>query len=299
MATTRRLKRTAVYLTFRLAAGVVGILPERLAIQLGRLAGRIAWIVGGDRRRMAIRHMQRVGEGEGAEQQARRMFMAYGRYWAEALWMRPRRAHSAGQRVTVDGLDRVTAARDAGTGMVFALPHIGNWEVAGTVAVQEGIELVAVAEKLGSRRLVEWFVKLRKMLGIDIVLADGSRDVFRKLFGVIDRGGAVALVTDRDLSGRGVEVEFFGEKTTLPSGAITIGIRTGAPVLPVGSFFQDGRGHFIVVGPPLDIPTEGPMDLRIATGMAALASALEDLVRRAPDQWHLLQANWPSDRKLP
>ena len=211
--------------------------------------------------------------------------------------MRPRRARSVVERVSVDGLERVTDARDAGTGMVFALPHVGNWEVAGTIARREEIELVAVAEKLGSRRLVEWFSRLRNMLGIQIVLADGSREVFRNLFGVIGRGGAVALVTDRDLSGNGAEVEFFGEKTTLPTGAVTLGVRTGAPVFPVGSFFKEKRGHHIVVGPPLQIPNDGSTEERIAAGMIALAAALEELVRLAPEQWHLLQPNWPSDRE--
>jgi KDO2-lipid IV(A) lauroyltransferase len=297
VATTRRLKRSAVYLTLRFASAVLAILPERAAIELGRLGGWLAWLFAGERKKMADRHMRRVGAGDEAPEQARKVFVAYGRYWAEALWMRPRRARSVVERVTVDGLERVTDARDAGTGMVFALPHVGNWEVAGTIARREEIELVAVAEKLGSKRLVEWFSRLRNMLGIQIVLADGSREVFRELFGVIGRGGAVALVTDRDLSGRGAEVEFFGEKTTLPTGAITLGIRTGAPVLPVGSFFGPRRGHHIVVGPPVEIPTEGSMDERMAAGMTALAAALEKLVRLAPEQWHLLQPNWPSDRE--
>jgi KDO2-lipid IV(A) lauroyltransferase len=248
---------------------------------------------------MAMRHMQRVGVGEGAERAAREMFSAYGRYWAEVLWMRPRRAQEVVDRVTVEGLERVIAARDAGTGMVYALPHVGNWEVAGTIARREGIELVAVAERLGNRRLVDWFIKLRNMLGIQIVLADRNRGVMLKLHEVIERGGAVALVTDRDLSRRGAEVEFFGEMTTLPTGAVTIGIRTGAPVFPVGSFFSDGRGHHVVVGPPLEIPSEGTLEERTSAGTAALAVALESLVRRAPEQWHLLQPNWPSDREAP
>lgn len=252
-------------------------------------------MLGGERKNMAIRHMRRVGASGDASGQARQMFIAYGRYWAEALWMRPRRAEAVVERVSVDGLERVIDARDAGTGMVYALPHVGNWEVAGTIARREGIELMAVAEKLGSKRLVDWFIKLRNMLGIQVVLADGSREVFRKLFGVLGRGGAVALVTDRDLSGRGAEVEFFGEKTTLPTGAITLGIRTGAPVFPVGSFFREKRGHHIVVAPAIEIPAEGSMEERMAIGMTALASALEELVRMAPEQWHLLQPNWPSD----
>ncbi|NNC40414.1 MAG: hypothetical protein HKN95_06960 [Acidimicrobiia bacterium] len=297
MAATRRLKRSAVYPTLRFASAILAVLPERAAVELGRLGGWLAWLFAGDRKKMANRHMRRVGAADDAPGQARRVFVAYGRYWAEALWMRPRRARSVVERVSVDGLDRVTDARDAGTGMVFALPHVGNWEVAGTIARREEIELVAVAEKLGSRRLVEWFSRLRNMLGIQIVLADGSREVFRNLFGVIGRGGAVALVTDRDLSGNGAEVEFFGEKTTLPTGAVALGVRTGAPVFPVGSFFKEKRGHHIVVGPPLQIPNDGSTEQRIAAGMIALAAALEELVRLAPEQWHLLQPNWPSDRE--
>ena len=146
--------------------------------------------------------------------------------------------------------------------------------------------------------MIDWFIKLRNMLGIQIVVADGSREVFRKLFDVIRRGGAVALVSDRDLSGRGVEVEFFGETTTLPGGAVSIGIRTGAPVFPVASFFRDGRGHHIIVGPALHIPAEGTMDERLAAGMNDMAMAFEELIRLAPEQWHLLQPNWPSDRVL-
>jgi len=298
VATPRSLKRFAVYWTFRLAAAVAGVLPERLAIQLGKFGGTVAWALSGRRKQMAIRHMRRVGAGEAAKRQSRRLYSAYGRYWAEALWMRPRRSAAAGSRVTVDGLDRVTRARDAGTGMIFALPHVGNWEVAGTIAIQESIELLAVAEKLGSRRMIDWFIKLRNMLGIQIVVADGSRDVFRRLFDVIGRGGAVALVSDRDLSGRGVEVEFFGETTTLPGGAVSIGIRTGAPVFPVASFFRDGRGHHIIVGPALPIPAEGTMDERVAAGVREMAVAFEELIRLNPEQWHLLQPNWPSDREL-
>ena len=298
VAASRTLKQIVAYAAIRLAAGFLGLLPERLAIAVGRAVGRGVWIVAGKRKQMAVRHMTRLGGPEAASVRARQMYVAYGRYWAEALWMRPRRAAEVVERVSVDGLDQVLAARDAGTGMVYALPHIGNWEVAGTICRREGIELMAVAEKLRNRRLIEWFVRLRNMLGIDIVLADGSRDVFRQLYGVLDRGGAVALVADRDLSGRGVPVDFFGEQTTLPGGAISLGVRRGVPVFPVASFFREGRGHHIVVAEPIDIPTEGSIESRIAAGVAAMADAFEDLIARAPEQWHLLQPNWPSDREL-
>lgn len=296
MAASRRLKRAAFYWAIRGAAGLIGLLPEQVAIWIGRGAGRLTWLLAGTRKDMAIRHMTRVGGAGTARARARRMYDNYGRYWAEALWMRPRRAAEVVGRVTVDGLDKVLAARDARTGMIYALPHIGNWEVAGTICMREDIELLAVAEKLGNRRLAEWFIRLRAMLGIKVVLADGSREVFRAMHEVLDRGGAVALVTDRDLSGRGVATQFFGEETTLPTGAVALGIRREVPVFPVASYFRDGRGHHIVVGAPLEIPAVGRFDERLQAGIDLLAKSLEELVRRAPEQWHLLQPNWPSDR---
>jgi KDO2-lipid IV(A) lauroyltransferase len=296
VASPRRLKQLAVFVAYRLGAGIVGLLPESVAVRLGEWAGWLAWTWADRRKDMALRHMGRVvGEGDRTSE-ARAMFSAYGRYWAEVLWMRPRRAAAVHRRVTTDGLERVLAARDAGTGMIYALPHIGNWEVAGTVAEHEGIELVAVAEKLTNRRLAEWFIRLRRMLGIEVVLADGSPAVMRHLFEVIRRGGAVALVTDRDLSHSGVEVEFFGEVTTLPVGGVALAIRTGAPIFPVASYFADGRGHHVVVEPALEIPSEGTLDERVQAGVQALARALEGLIRREPTQWHLVQPNWPSDR---
>lgn len=296
MATPRRLKGMAVYWVLRTVAGFVGLLPERLAVWLGELGGSIVWRFAGDRRDMAIRHMSRLGGADSAERMARGMFVSYGRYWGEALWIRPRKAARVMERVSVEGLDRLLAARDAGKGMIFALPHIGNWEVAGTITRREGVELMAAAERLGNQRLVDWFTKLRAMLGIQIVLADGGREVFRALYRVIERGGAAALLTDRDISGSGVEVSFFGEMTTLPKGAISIAIRSGAPVFPAASYFKPGLGHHLVVEPPLTIPTEGSLEERVLAGTTELAAALERLIRRAPEQWHLLQPNWPSDR---
>jgi KDO2-lipid IV(A) lauroyltransferase len=112
---------------------------------------------------------------------------------------------------------------------------------------------------------------------------------------VIRGNGMVALLCDRDLRGRGVPVCFFGEETTLPAGPVTLALRTGAPVLPVAAYFRPNGGHRIVVHPPLELP-EGHRPEDIREGTQRLAEALEAMIREAPEQWHLLQPNWPSDR---
>jgi lauroyl/myristoyl acyltransferase len=135
---------------------------------------------------------------------------------------------------------------------------------------------------------------MRAEFGIEIVLATGRVEVMRRLERAIADNKAVALLSDRDLKGKGVEVEFFGEKTTLPPGPATLALRTGAPIFPVGCYFNDG-GYRVVVRDALPVREEGSRTDKINTLTQALAKELEEIISQAPDQWHLVVPNWPSD----
>jgi phosphatidylinositol dimannoside acyltransferase len=283
------------YLGLRAGMGLLGVLPGRVVRVLGSGFGRIWAIFDRTRRLMATRHMMRVlGEGGPAQEAAVDVMKAYGRYYAEALWAR---AHRVGEMLAVtrvDGLDHLLRARDAGNGMIFALPHMGNWEAAAPIAVSEGIPVVAVAEVLPNRRITEWFTRMRADFGIEVVLATGRIEVMRRLEEAIGDNKAVALLCDRDLKRKGVEVEFFGERTTLPPGPATLAVRTGAPLFPVGCYFDDG-GYRVVVKPPLPVPEEGSRPEKVAAMTQTLAFELEKIISEEPRQWHLVVPNWPSD----
>jgi KDO2-lipid IV(A) lauroyltransferase len=105
----------------------------------------------------------------------------------------------------------------------------------------------------------------------------------------------VCLLSDRDLAGDGIEVEFFGERTTLPAGPATLAVRTGAPLVPAGVYFRDHGGHFAKIGPPLPVQREGRLRDDVGRITQDLARRFEELIRMAPEQWHLMQPNWPSD----
>ena len=106
----------------------------------------------------------------------------------------------------------------------------------------------------------------------------------------------VCLLSDRDIQGGGIEVEFFGERTTLPAGPATLGLRAGAPILPVAVYFtRRVNGHHAIVRPPLDAERRGKLREDVTRLTQDLAHELEYLIRRAPEQWHLFQPNWPSD----
>ena len=289
----------AVYLLVRAMSALFGLLPEAAMRRGGELMGRAVSLVSRRKAALLRSHLERVvGPVPDIDRRVRQMFASYGRYWAEVLWVRPRRRHAILAHASVEGIEHIRRAQEEGSGIILALPHLGNWEAAGAKAHEIGVPVLAVAELLANERLVDWFLEVRKALGIDVVLAGSGRRVTEALLRRLKEGGTIALLADRDLTGRGLEVEFFGETTTIPAGAVSLADRTGAALLPVGCYFNERRGHSFVVHPPLEMPSSGSRSDRVAQAGQGLARALEDVIRAQPEQWHLFQPNWPSDHEV-
>jgi len=284
------------FIGYRLFTGILGLLPEPAMRWVGEGLGRLAWYVAGGRRRLVQRHLRRVlGPDASVKARSRRMFARYGRYWAEVFWLRPRRKKEVVTYTTIVNVESLFRSHEAGKGIILALPHMGNWEVAGAAAEAIGLPVLAAAEALPNDLITDWFIAVRKMVGIDVVLVGKGRRATGELMKRLREGGTVALVADRDLSGRGVPVRFFGEGTTMPAGAVALADKTGAPIHVVGSYFNQGRGHWYLVKDPLQLPEGDDRDERIAAGVQVFATALEEVIREAPEDWHLFLPNWPSD----
>jgi len=192
------------------------------------------------------------------------------------------------------GEEHIKAAIDAGTGAILALPHLGSWDFAGAWLAGRGYDVSVVAEVLEPRELFDWFVATRETLGMRVVPLSARAGA--EMLASLRNNEAICLLCDRDLSGDGVEVEFFGERTTLPGGPAMIALRTGAPILPVATYFTDRyNGHHSIVRPPLDLTRTDSLRADVARITQDLAHEFEVLIRRAPEQWHLFQPNWPSD----
>lgn len=294
------MKGLPAYLLFRLLTGILGWLPHSVIARGGSLAGWLASFLATDRMALLRRHMRRVLGEEASQAEiteaARGMFESYGRYWGEVFWFRPRRKEWAVRHTPIDGKDPVLAAQESGRGVILAIAHVANWEAAAVVADSIGLPVMSVAEELPNRRITEWFIDVRAGFDTEIVVA-GRGSTMGALVKGIERGKAVALVADRDVTGRGVEVEFFGERTTMPSGPAALAELTGAALFPVGTYYE-GDGFRLVAHPELELdPSITDRQERIADATQRLAAAFEEIIRRAPEQWHLFQPNWPSDRQ--
>ncbi|HEX4161254.1 MAG TPA: hypothetical protein VHZ05_02080, partial [Acidimicrobiales bacterium] len=192
------------------------------------------------------------------------------------------------------GREHLSKAMADGKGIVMALPHVGSWEWGGYWLALEGMPMTAVVEVLEPEELFEWFVEKRAAMGLTAVpLGEGTT---APLVRAIKNNELAGLVSDRDLQGNGVEVEFFGERTTLPGGAATLAIRTGAPLIPVCVYSGPGRHwHTAVVHPPMDTSRRGTLREDVARITQDMARVFEHDIRCRPEQWHMYQPNWPSD----
>ncbi|MDQ1438727.1 MAG: phosphatidylinositol dimannoside acyltransferase [Acidimicrobiaceae bacterium] len=296
-----RTRRLAPYWGYRTAASLARALPAPVsAIGGDALVVAMApalW----SRRRMIERHLRRASggtlEGWALRRAAGRAIQSYVRYWIESFRLSEMTPAELDAGMDYEGLELLDAALAEGRGVILALPHLGGWDFGGAWFASQGYQATVVVEPLDPPELFEWFADMRRAIGLEVVPLgpDAGTAVLRRL----KQGGIVGLVCDRDLPGTGVEVEFFGERTTLPSGPATLALRTGAPLLPVAVYFEGRHGHRGVVRPPIDVARAGGFRDDVARVTQALAHELEDLIRRDPSQWHMFQPNWPSDRAEP
>jgi lauroyl/myristoyl acyltransferase len=295
----RRAADRAVYGAYRAGAWLAQTLPYPGAEALARVGGRLSAVVMPSRRVMVARHQQRAAgralAPEELERRVRKTFDSYARYWLEIfrLPVEVRDANVA-RYFTIGGYEHITAGVAAGRGTILALPHLGGWEWAGAWMALQGHDLLAVVEPVEPPELFDWFAAQRNAIGLDIVPL--GPDVAARVARALRDNEIVCLLCDRDLTGDGVEVEFFGERTRLPAGPATLALRTGAALLPAATYFRPGRDHRAMVLPPVDTSRAGRLRDDIARITQALAYEFEGLIREAPEQWHLLQPNWPSDR---
>jgi KDO2-lipid IV(A) lauroyltransferase len=150
-----------------------------------------------------------------------------------------------------------------------------------------------VVEPLEPADMFDWFAEFRRSLGMTIVPL--GPDAGTAILKALRANQLVGLLCDRDIAGGGVEVEFFGERTTLPAGPATLALRTGAPLLPTAVYFDTHGRHRGVVRPAIDLTRQGSLREDVSRITQTIAHELEVLIRAAPEQWHVFQPNWPSD----
>ncbi|WP_460063542.1 phosphatidylinositol mannoside acyltransferase [Streptomyces sp. YKOK-I1] len=273
-------------------------LPEPAAVRLGQTVADLAWKKRGKGVRRLESNYARVVPDAGPERLAelsRAGMRSYLRYWMESFrlpaWSEQRIRTGFDPKDVHHLTDGIASDR----GVILALPHMANWDLAGAwVTTELETPFTTVAERLKPESLYDRFVAYREGLGMEVLPHSGGT-AFGTLARRLRDGGLVCLVAERDLSASGVPVDFFGDTATMPAGPALLAQQTDALLLPVTLWYDESpvmRGR---VHPPIEVPRSGTRAERTSVMTQALADAFASGIADHPEDWHMLQRLWRSD----
>jgi lauroyl/myristoyl acyltransferase len=284
------------------AAGwmIVCRLPERWMQRAFRSFADIAWRRQGPRVQVLEANLVRVlgpdADGAALRAASREVMRRYARYWLEIF----RLPVMPVQRL-VDGMQDfgnrqlIFDSVASGRGVVIALPHMGNWDQAGAWIITMGAgSFTTVMERLKPESVYERFVTFREGLGMEVLPASGGARPFGILAQRLRAGKIVVLPCDRDVTGSGIEVEFFGEKAKMMAGPAALAVQTGAVLIPTVLWFtEDGWG--VNIGAEIKQPAGGTRMQKVAAMTQETARFFEDGIRAHPYDWLMLQKVFVAD----
>ncbi|MEU3607995.1 phosphatidylinositol mannoside acyltransferase [Streptomyces sp. NPDC035033] len=273
-------------------------LPEPVARALGRKIADTVWKRRGKGVLRLEANLARVVPDATPERLAelsKAGMRSYMRYWMESFrlpaWSRERAANGFAPK----DVHHLKDALASGRGVILALPHMGNWDLAGVWVTRAlGVPFTTVAERLKPESLYDRFVAYRESLGMEVLPHTGGA-AFGTLARRLRAGGLVCLVADRDLSASGVEVSFFGEPVRMPAGPAMLALQTDSLLLPVTLWYDDSDVMRGQVHAPLDAPESGTRAEKTSLMTQALADVFAGGIADHPEDWHMLQRLWLAD----
>lgn len=290
------IRNRLVLFSYKSGSVVLRYLPQSLARGLGIVGGTLAFAGFSKKRRLVSDNMRRaVGDDYGTVKinvLCLKAFVSYAIYWVEALGLGNASPSSLAARMSFSGLEHLYRALGSGKGAIITSPHLGNWDFGAAWFASKGNPIIAVMEEIEPKELLQWFAAHRVGFGVKAIPA--SPDSFKELVKALRANQVVALVADRDLSGAGIEMNFFGEVTTLPQGVALLALRTGTPIFPTAVYLLPGGGHFTLIRKPIVALRRGSLREDVERVTAQIVESYEVAIKADPAQWHLFQPNWPS-----
>jgi phosphatidylinositol dimannoside acyltransferase len=302
----RRLSVRLTGLAYQLGWKLICRVPESWAHWAFTEVADIAWRRQGPSVQVLEANLHRVlaysqgspdVDGKELRTLSRATLRSYARYWLEVFRrpVIPIERFVAGMHINPEGEAALFANLKAGRGAVIALPHMGNFEQAGAWVVASGAgSFTTVVERLKPESVYEAFVRFRESLGMEVLPLTGGPHPFGVLAQRLRAGKLVCLVSDRDLTDSGVEVELFGEKARIAAGPAALAVQTGAALMPVGTWFEgDEWGAHIYEEIP--VPAPGTRAEKVAEMSQQLAHVFSDVIAEHPQDWHMLQRVFIAD----
>lgn len=268
-------------------------LPRSWAYAAAVLAARFAfWFSPLARPRLAFN--LRVACPELDERELRRITWLNFRNHAKAyadLMMLPRTEVSAMRPLLkVQGWENLEEARALGKGVMAVSCHMGSYEIVAAIWAATLTPVSFFAEEMEPRALFEWYRDTRARLGISVLTL--SLPGIRKVNEALHEKEMVITAIDRDITGTGHVMPFFGRPAPIPLGIAAIALRLGTPLLPVCVYRLPDDSYMAEAAPLVIAKSTGDRKADEIRVTQELLRHIEGFIRRHPEQWHVPHRIW-------
>lgn len=281
-------------LALRLLDALAAVVPARWLYSVARWVGTLALPVF-ERKRIAVRaNVQRLRpamEPRDLDRATRGVFQENACYYVDAaLLARITPPDVLRKHLSVEGLDLLQDAVAEGNGVVLAGAHLSNSEVPFQALAALGIDALALVEPLQDRRRMDAMQRRRQASGLRFVPA--TMDGVRQAIEMLRSGGVVAILTDRDIQGKGTCIPFAKRLAKFPTGAVDLAMRTDAKLL-IGLAIRERNDHFRVLFLPTDeLLRSDNRALDLRANLASLIRRMEPIIAANVDQWRVFESPW-------
>ena len=287
-----------------LAVGaLVRALPHAAAQAFVWPLARLAYALAGSRRREARRRLRLVLGPGVPERDIRRAAWVSFRNTAFNLvdMLRIRRFDAAELRRQVPGGDdaiarlRAELAGAGGRGVVLALPHCGNWDLAGSIVELAGLPIFSVAAKQRNPFMNRLMNRMRGGHGMEVLERDGGPRVYMEMLRRIRRGQVFAILPDTRSRTPALSVPFLGGTANLARGMALLAIQAGAPIVPVVMRRVAWRRFEIEFFPTLRPDPAADRDAEEMRITREVIDHFDAAIRATPEQWFWYNRRWVLD----
>ncbi|MFQ6170702.1 phosphatidylinositol mannoside acyltransferase [Oryzobacter sp. R7] len=279
--------------------GIVRRLPERVAYALFDRAADLTVARGGAARmRSNYARVRPDLDDPSLDALVREGMRRYLRYYCEAFRLPDLGPDDILARVRAEGDGPVREVIEGGGSVVAFLGHLGNWDLAGAWGTLHLGPVTTVAERLEPEEVFEEFLAFREGLGMTIIPLTGGVNPFPALREAARRPGIIPLLADRDLTAKGVVVDFCGHPARMAPGPALLALTEDRPLHPVSIRHErrgTGWGIVITFHPAVDVPPPGPTRERVTAMTQQCADVLGAAVLEHPADWHMLQRVFLAD----
>ena len=287
------------YRAFKAVQSIAERLPRPWAYALAIVAGKFAWWFS-PLARSRLEYNLQVALPELIKDQAAlrriswRNFRNHAKAYADLMMLPRTAAESMRSSLKVLGLEHLEEARDIGKGVLVVSCHMGSYEVVAAIWSATLAPVSFFAEELEPKELFEWYRDTRARLGISVLTLDHGG--IRKVLQALRDEEMVITAIDRDITGTGQMMPFFGKLAPIPLGPAAIALRTGVPLFPV-CVYRLPDDTYMAEGAPLVIAkSTGDAKEDQVRITQELLSHIENFIRKHPEQWHVPHRIWEGSK---